>query len=68
MQILTLESLDKLKNFVTTHDNFSDLIELPLDELDETFSLGLHFVELELSVSEDQFPELIVDNPESQYL
>ena len=65
MQILTLQSLDKLKKFVTAHDNFSDLIEMPLDELDETYSLGLHFVELELSVSEDQFPELIVDNPDN---
>ena len=59
MNVLTLESLDKLRDFVTDSPDFRGHISTSLEDLE--LELGLAFVQLDLGPLEEDLPELVMD-------
>lgn len=59
MNVLTLESLDKLRDFVKDSSDFRSLISTSLEDLE--LELGLSYVQLELGPLEGDLPELFIE-------
>ena len=63
MQVLTLESLDNLRQFVRDDADFMKLTSVSLEELEG--ELNLQFVDLQLPALEGEWPNLSVDVDEA---